>query len=101
MAKLIYIILSMVLVFAFVACTGEKVEEKTEVETEATVEKVMDENMAECPGCEMIMEKEKMIAHEHDGETQYFCSEKCQEKYMAKEAVEDEEGEDTDTEDES
>ena len=99
MAKLFYFILSLVLVFAFVACTGEKVEEKTEMETEATVEKVMDENMAECPGCDMVMEKEKMIAHVHDGDTTYFCSEKCQEKYMAKEEAEESEG--TEEEDDS
>lgn len=88
MAKLFYILLSFVIVFALVACSGEKVEEKTEMEKEATVEKVMDENMAKCSGCDMVMEKDKMIAHEHDGETQYFCSEKCQEKYMAKEKEE-------------
>ncbi len=90
MAKLFYTLLSLVLVFAFIACTGEKVEEQTEMETEveATVEKALDENMAECAGCDMAMEKEKMIAHEHDGETQYFCSEKCKEAYMAKEKEE-------------
>ena len=88
MVKLFYMMLSLVLVFAFIACTGEKVEEKTETEVEATVEKAMDENMAKCPGCEMVMEKEKMIAHVDDGDTTYFCSEKCQEAYMAKEKEE-------------
>ena len=45
--------------------------------------------MAECAGgCGMTMEKEKMIAHEHDGDTTYFCSEKCQEAFMAKEKEE-------------
>ncbi len=88
MAKLFYMLMSLVLVFAFIACTGEKVEEKAETEVEATVEKAMDENMAKCPGCEMTMEKEKMIAHEHDGDTTYFCSEKCQEAYVAKEKEE-------------
>ena len=102
MSKLFYILLSFVLVFVFVACTGEKAQEKTEMDTEATVEKVMDENMAACAAdCGMTMEKEKMIAVEEDGETKYFCSEKCKEAYMAKEAVEDEEGEETDTKDES
>ena len=89
MVKLFYMILSLVLVFAFIACTGEKVEEKTETEVEATVEKAMDENMAKCAGdCGMAMEKEKMIAQVDDGDTTYFCSEKCQEAYMAKEKEE-------------
>ncbi len=86
MTKLLYLVLSMVLVFTIIACTGEKVEEK--VESEATVEKVVDENMAECPGCDMAMEKDKMIAHEHDGDKTYFCSEKCQQAYLAKEKEE-------------
>jgi len=89
MTKLLYFLLSLVLVVAFIACTGEKVEEKVETEAEATMEKVLDENMAECAGdCGMAMEKEKMIAHVHDGDTIYFCSEKCQEAYMAKEKEE-------------
>ena len=92
MAKLFYFLLSLVLIFVFVACTGEKTEETVEMDAEATVEKVMDENMAECAGgCEMAMEKEKMIAYEVDGDTLYFCSEKCQEKYMAQEEAEGEE----------
>ena len=89
MTKLLYFLVSMILVFAFIACTGEKVEEKSETEAEATVEKAMDENMAKCPGCDMdAMEKEKMVAHEHDGDTTYFCSEKCKEAYLAKEQEE-------------
>ena len=89
MTKLLYFLLSVVLVVAFIACTGEKVEEQAETEVEATVEKAMDENMAECAGdCGMTMEKEKMVAHEHDGDTTYFCSEKCKEAYMAKEKEE-------------
>jgi YHS domain-containing protein len=93
MAKLFYILLSFVLVFAFIACTGEKTEEQAETETEAeaTVEKALDENMAECAsGCGMTMEKEKMVAHEHDGETLYFCSDKCKDDYLAKEKEEGE-----------
>ena len=102
MAKLFYILLSFVLALAFIACTGEKVEEQTDTEAEATVEKALDENMAECAGgCEMTMEKEKMIAHVHDGDTLYFCSEKCQEKYMASESEEDESEEEDVEEDES
>ena len=97
MAKLLYLLLSVVLVFAFIACTGEKVEDKTETDAEAMVEKALDENMAECAGgCDMTMEKEKMIAYEHDGDTLYFCSEKCQEKYLANEEAEDEGKEATD-----
>ena len=99
MAKLFYILLSFILALAFIACTGEKVEEQTDTEAEATVEKALDENMAECAGgCEMAMEKEKMIAHEHDGDTTYFCSEKCQEAYLAKEKEEGAEEEETKTE---
>lgn len=101
MAKLFYILFSFVLVIAFIACTGEKTEEQAEPETEAAVEKVLDENMAECAGgCEMTMEKEKMVALEQeDGETLYFCSDKCKEAYLAKEKEEGtaEEGE-TETE---
>ena len=99
MVKLFYVLLSFVLVFAFIACTGEKVEEKAETEAEAAVEKAMDENMAQCPGCEMAaMEKEKMVAYEHDGDTTYFCSEKCKEAYLAKESEKGEKEEGTETE---
>ena len=99
MVKFFYLLISVVLVFAFIACTGEKAEEQTETEAEATVEKALDENMAKCAGgCDMAMEKEKMIAHEHEGDTLYFCSEKCQEKYMASEEAEGEEEEDTEEE---
>ena len=99
MAKLFYILLSFILALAFIACTGEKVEETADTDAEATVEKALDENMAKCPGCEMAaMEKEKMIAHEHDGDTTYFCSEKCQEAYLAKEKEEGAEEEETKTE---
>ena len=44
------------------------------------------------------MEKEKMVAHVHDGDTSYFCSEKCKEAYMAKENEESGEEEETKTE---
>ena len=99
MAKLLYLLLSVVLVFAFIACTGEKVEEQTETEAEATVEETLDENMAKCPGCDMdAMEKEKMVAYEYDGDTTYFCSEKCMEAYLEKENEEGEEEEGTEAE---
>ena len=96
-----YLLISVFCTLLFLNCSGEQQKvESSDVQVTTDQEAVA--GMADCSGdCGMAMEKEKMIAVEEDGETKYFCSEKCQEKYMAKEAEQDAEGEDTDTEDES
>lgn len=100
MTKILYLLLSFILIFAITACQGEKAQDESQ--TEATVEKALDENMAECAaGCDMAMEKEKMIAVEQDGDTLYFCSEKCRDEYFAAQSEEGAEEEGTESEDES
>jgi YHS domain-containing protein len=96
-----YLLISVFCTLLFLNCSGEQQKEESS-DVQVTTDQEVMANMAECAGgCGMAMEKEKMIAVEEDGETKYFCSEKCQEKYMAKEAEEDAEGEDTGTENES
>jgi YHS domain-containing protein len=87
-----YILVLIVCMLFFVGCTADKQEQATtddgtQVSSEQTVN-----TKTECSGgCGMSMDKEKMITYVDDGDTLYFCSEKCQEKYMAKEEAESKE----------
>ncbi len=74
------------LVFAFVACTGEKKEEAAE--TEAQVEEAVTAEMTVCADCGMKMEKAKMVAFEKDGETFHFCSDEHKDHYLSAEKEE-------------
>jgi YHS domain-containing protein len=86
-----YILMLIVCMLLFVGCTGEKQEQATtDDEVQVSSEQTVSANTECSGGCGMSMDKEKMIAYEHDGDTLYFCSEKCQEKYMAQEEAEGE-----------
>ena len=84
MVKFFTLMVAVFLAFALIACTGEKVEQaKTEEQTTTEAAGVTAE-MVKCPGCDMEMDKTKMVAHESEGETTYFCSEECKTNYLAK-----------------
>jgi YHS domain-containing protein len=81
----------MIVGLTIMMCSGEKKQEATVEETaeEPTATTVADTSLAVCAGgCAMEMEKSKMISHEHEGETHYFCSEMCKENYLASKAEE-------------
>ena len=93
MKRVLFLLLLLIIGATLIMCSGEKkqeaAEEATEEATADTMETVVsDTAMAACPGCDMKMEKAKMVAHEKDGETQYFCSEECKTNYLAEKAKE-------------
>ena len=95
MKKVLFLLLLFVIGVTLIMCSGEKkekaAEEMTGEATESTMESaVSDTAMATDPVCGMTMEKSKMIAYEDDGETVYFCSEECKDKYIAENAAEEE-----------
>ncbi len=89
MRQLFALLVTVILAFALIACSGEKKAEETqqaEPQMEAT-EAQPDSmaNMAVCPSCGMEKNKAEMLAYEtEEGDTLYFCSEHCQKEYMAK-----------------
>lgn len=80
MKRVFILLVLLILGIALVMCGGEK---KDEFKEEAQQTVVADTGKAVCPGCAMEMEKSKMVAHETDGETEYFCSEECKDNYLA------------------
>jgi YHS domain-containing protein len=81
MKNLISIILILILSLTIIMCSGEKNQEiKQKTDSESTVKS----ELVDCPGCNMKMEKSKMITHVTNGDTLYFCSEYCKENYLAK-----------------
>ena len=63
-------------------CSGEQKQEVTTDETTETV--VADTSKTVCAGgCGMEMDKAQMVSHEVDGETNYYCSEKCKEHHLS------------------
>jgi YHS domain-containing protein len=69
------------------ATTDEATQEATETvvaDTAVADTVVADTAKVACAGCGMEMEKAQMVSHEIDGETHYFCSEKCKESYLVK-----------------
>ncbi len=100
MKNVLYFFFLLLIGATLIMCSGEQ---KSEVEEEATEEAtstvVDDTTMAQCEGgCGMTVEKDKMIAHEIDGETHYFCSEMCKENYLASKQEEALEGEEEEEE---
>ena len=83
MVKKFLVILMILLALLLLACSGEKkAETKVEAETE-TQTAVQSADQATCPGCNMTMDKDKMITHVAEGDTMYFCSDNCKNKYLA------------------
>ena len=100
MKNLFYFILLLAIGATLIMCSAEQ---KSEVKEEATQEEattvVDDTLMAECAGgCGMTVEKAKMVTHEVDGKTHYFCSEMCKENYLASMQEKEEEGEEEEEE---
>jgi len=91
MKYLFVFLLALLVTVAMVSCSSEKQEEAT-AETQETMDTAAEAEMVQCTGCEMSMEKSKMVAYEMDGETKYFCSEECKANYLAaKEGAEESE----------
>jgi YHS domain-containing protein len=92
MKKVLFLLVFLAIGATLIMCSGEQKQEATteeatteEATQEATETVVADTALTMCAGgCSMEMEKAKMVSHEIDGETHYFCSEKCKENYMAK-----------------
>ena len=75
---LIFLILGATLIM----CSGEQKQEATT--GEATETEVTQTDKAMCAGgCSMEMDKAQMVSHEVDGETNYYCSEKCKENHLS------------------
>ena len=81
--KFISILLLVFFIFTFGAYGQEKANEPVEKASEK-VETADDAKTAVCSGCNMEMDKAKMVSAEIDGKMHYFCSEKCKEAYLAK-----------------
>jgi YHS domain-containing protein len=99
MQKVLFVLLMIVLGVALVMCSGEKKEETTQEATQEMQQTaVSDTGTATCPGCGMEMDKAQMVAHDVDGETEYFCSAECKTNYLAVKEKEGETEEETPTE---
>ena len=71
--------------FAFVLLTYAQEEaEKAEKKTGEKIEATKDVEMAVCSGCDMKMDKAKMVKVEIDGKVKYFCSEECKKAHLEK-----------------
>ncbi len=81
MRNLIFIMALVFLTMTLIMCAGEQKQEAQPESKQTTVTK---EELIDCPGCNMKMEKSKMIAHVADGDTLYFCAEGCKDHYLAK-----------------
>lgn len=82
MNRMLFLFLLFTIGATLIMCSGEQ---KQEVATEeATETEVTNTDKAVCAGgCSMEMEKSEMVAHEVDGETNYYCSEKCKEHHLS------------------
>ena len=81
MNRIFILLLFFAISATLVMCSGEQKQEATT--GEATETKVADEDKAMCAGgCGMEMDKAQMVSHEVDGETHYYCSEKCKEHHL-------------------
>ena len=96
MKRVFFLLLIVAIGATLIMCSCEQKPEATtdEATQEATETVVADTAVADtvvtdtvkvaCAGCGMEMEKAQMVSHEIDGETHYFCSEKCYENYLVK-----------------
>ena len=69
------------LTLTLIMCAGEQ---KQEAKPESKQTTVIDDELVDCPGCSMKMQKSKMVAYEVDGDTLHFCAEGCRDHYLAK-----------------
>jgi YHS domain-containing protein len=83
MNKLVTLSLLVLILVAFMACSGEKKVETGTRQMQQSQTSATDTTKATCPGCGMEMAKSEMVKYEADGKTLYFCSEYCKENYLA------------------
>ena len=84
MYKTILTIFAILVAVLMIACSGEKkAETEMEMKPEMKTTAVDTSSMATCPACKMVKDKSDMTAYDADGDTLYFCSEKCQKHYLA------------------
>ncbi|MCK4559544.1 MAG: hypothetical protein KAV45_07150 [Calditrichia bacterium] len=91
MKRIFFLLLLVAIGATLIMCAGEQKPEAAEEATETVVADtavadtvVADTAKVACAGCGMEMEKAQMVSHEIEGETHYFCSEKCKESYLVK-----------------
>ena len=96
MKRVFFLLLLVAIGATLIMCAGEQKPEAAEEATETVVADtavadtaiadtvVADTAKVACAGCGMEMEKAQMVSHEIEGETHYFCSEKCKESYLVK-----------------
>jgi len=93
MNRLLFLLLLLILGTTLIMCSSEQKQEATTgdateteaVETEEAETEAADADKAMCEGgCGMEMDKAQMVTHEVDGETHYYCSEKCKENHLKK-----------------
>jgi YHS domain-containing protein len=64
---------------------ADKPQPQKKQKAEAVVEQAaVDTLTVTCTGCNMKMEKTKMVSLEKDGKIYYFCSEECKNNYLSK-----------------
>jgi len=84
MNRLFILLLLLVMGVTLIMCSSEQKQEATTGEATETEAKVADADKATCAGgCSMEMNKAQMVSHEVDGETNYYCSEKCKENHLS------------------
>ena len=93
MSRIFILIIFIAISLTFIMCSGEQKQEATTgdateieaTETEAAESESADADKVMCEGgCGMEMDKAQMVTHEVDGETHYYCSEKCKENHLKK-----------------
>ncbi len=96
MKRIFFLLLLVAIGATLIMCAGEQKPEAAEEATETVIADtavadtavadtvVADTAKVACAGCGMEMEKAQMVSHEIEGETHYFCSEKCKESYLVK-----------------
>jgi YHS domain-containing protein len=83
MNRILILLVFLLLGTTLIMCSSEQKQEATT--GEATETEVTQTDKAMCAGgCSMEMDKAQMVSHEVDGETHYYCSEKCKENHLSK-----------------
>jgi YHS domain-containing protein len=82
--KFLSLIILAIFAFLLMVYTQEKAAEPQQKAETVVEEAAADTLHITCSGCDMKMEKAKMISLEKDGKVYYFCSEECKNKYLSK-----------------